>query len=251
MSGIHQITYQVRPYEAGYQAKAKLDTLLNYLQDAAYEHSVSRGFSALDLFRRGLTWVLSRYHITIRRYPGAGQQVTVRTWYPGPQKPFYLRDWEVVGDAGDVLALATSSWLILDLATMKPVDDNGLLDGLKPRPVRALDDPFHPLPGLEAPHAEARFMVRLSDTDLNRHVNHVHYIQWAVESVSRLAAGGMVPLEVEAGYRAEARFEDNVTARAQDLGEGLFHHQLLRDGDQKELTRLRTRWGIPEDRAAT
>lgn len=245
MSDIHQITYTVRPYEAGYQGKAKLDTLLNYLQDGAYEHSVTRGFSALDLFKRGLTWVLSRYHISIQRYPQTGEQVTVRTWYPGPQKPFYLRDWEIVDDLGNALVLATSSWLILDVATMKPVDDKGLLDDLKPRPVRALDDPFNPLPELKEPQTEARYCVRLGDTDMNRHVNHVHYIQWAVESVNHLAARGVVPLEVEAGYRAEARFGDNVVAVVQDLGEGLFHHQLLKESDGRELTRLRTRWGKP------
>ncbi|MDF1525078.1 MAG: hypothetical protein RRA15_13835 [bacterium] len=48
---------------------------------------------------------------------------------------------------------------------------------------------------------------------------------------------------MEAGYRAEARFGDNVVAKVQDLGAGLFNHQLVRESDGKELTRLVTRWG--------
>ena len=146
MTGIHQITYDVRPSEAGYQKTIRPAALLNYLQDAAFEHSVSRGFSAFHLFKKGLIWVLSRYHVRVDRYPSVGEQVQVRTWYPGPQKPFYLRDWEVLDDKGAVLALATSSWLILDAATLKPVDDDGLLDGLEQRPVRAIEDAFQPLP---------------------------------------------------------------------------------------------------------
>lgn len=243
MSDIYQITYDIRPYEAGFQKSIQPEALLNYLQDAAFGHSVSRGFSAFQLFKKGLAWVLSRYHIQVKRYPSVGEEVHIRTWYPGSEKPFYLRDWEVLDAKDKVLALATSSWLILDMKTMKPVDDGGLLDRLEPRPMRAIDDAFDPLPELTDSQFESRFCVRLSDTDMNRHVNHVHYIQWALESAARHTPEGSVPLEMEAGYRAEARFGDNIIARVQDLGAGTFCHQLVRESDGRELTRLQTRWG--------
>jgi len=60
LSDMYQITYDVRPCEAGYQKTLQPDALLNYLQDAAFKHSISRGFSAFHLFKKGLTWVLSR-----------------------------------------------------------------------------------------------------------------------------------------------------------------------------------------------
>ncbi len=247
MSDIHQITYEVRPHDADYGKEIKPFTLLNYLQDAAYGHSVSLGFSARDLFKKGLTWVLSRYHIQVERFPVIGEKVTVRTWYPGPQKPFYLRDWEVLADDGNVLVRATSSWLILDMVTMKPADDEGLLDRLEPRPVRAIEDDFNTLPELVEAQWETRFSVRLSDTDLNRHVNHVHYIQWALESITGCVPERSHPGTMEAGYRAEVRFGDTVIARAREAGEGVFHHKLLRESDGRELTRLRTKWNIDHD----
>ena len=199
MSDICQLIYEVRPYEAGYEKTIRPVALLNYFQDAAFKHSVSHGFSAFHLFKKGLTWVLSRYHIRIQRYPAVGERVHVRTWYPGPQKPFYLRDWDVLDDQGRVLALATSSWLILDISTRKPADDDGLLSRLEPRNSRAIEDAFDPLPELREPRLESKFCVRLGDTDLNRHVNHVHYIQWALESVARELPAGFLPLEIEAG----------------------------------------------------
>ena len=125
---------------------------------------------------------------------------------------------------------------------MKPVDDNGLLDGLEQRPVRAIEDPFDPLPELQESQLESRFCVRLGDTDMNRHVNHVYYIQWALESVVGRAPDRSVPVEMEAGYRTEARFGDNVIARAQDEGGGMFLHQIVHESDGLELTRLRTIW---------
>lgn len=243
MSDIHQITYDVRPHDAGYRDTIRPDALLNYFQDAAFAHSVSKGFSAYHLFERGLTWVLSRYHIRVNRYPSVGESVRVRTWYPGAQKPFYLRDWEVLGGTGEVLALATSSWLILDIESQRPAEDGGLLDPLETRPVRAIEDPFAPLPELKDRQFEARFCVRPADTDLNRHVNHVHYIQWALDTVGRHAPVKSVPLEIEASYRAPAREGDTVISRARDAGEGFFIHQLVLEPDGTEATRLRTKWG--------
>ena len=243
MPDIYRITYDIRPYEAGFQKLLQPDALLNYFQDAAFEHSVSRGFSAFDLFEKGFTWVLSRYHIRVERYPLIGEKVQIRTWYPGSQKPFYLREWDVRDENGEILALATSSWLILDMATMKPVADDGLLEGLEPNPVRAIDDAFEPLPELADFQSESRFCVRIGDTDMNRHVNHVNYIQWALESIAGRTPEKTAPLVIEAGYRAEAHFGDNLIARARDEGAGVFVHQIVRESDGLELTRLRTIWG--------
>lgn len=241
MQEVHTITYDVRPYEAGYGRRIRPEALLNFFQDAAYGHSIAGGFSAPDLFRTGLTWVLSRYHVRVERYPSTGERVHVRTWYPGPQRPFHLREWEAVDDDGEILALATSSWLMLELATMKPVDDKGRLDGVPRRPERAIEDGFGPLPELHNPSHEARFRVRISDTDLNRHVNHVLYVQWALETVVRQAPAG-APGIMEVDYKAEARLGDEVVALAYEDDRGVYVHRLSRASDGAELTRLRTVW---------
>jgi acyl-ACP thioesterase len=123
------------------------------------------------------------------------------------------------------------------------VDDDGLLDGLEQRSVRAIEDAFQPLPEIPESQFESRFCVRIGDTDMNRHVNHVHYVQWALETLTGHTPKGGVPVEMEAGYRAEARFGDNIIARARDLGGGLFDHQLVLESDGRELTKLRTRLG--------
>ena len=243
MPEIHEINYTVRPYEAGYGKTLRPEALLNYLQDAAFEHSYRRGISLYHFVPRGLTWVLTRYHVKVDRYPAVGEKVTVRTWYPGAAKPYYLRDWELVGKDGESIGRGTSSWLILDMKTKKPAEDNGLLDGFPPHLVRSLEDDFAPLPELEKVDGESLFCVRLSDTDLNRHVNHVHYIQWALDSVPAETLEKNQVVGIEVGYRAEARFGDKVVSKVGSTGDGTFLHQLVRDSDGKELTRLRTKWG--------
>ncbi len=69
-----------------------------------------------DLFKKGLTWVLSRFHIEITRYPKWGETVQINTWPSGRGPLFAVRDYEIL-DAEGPLAAATSSWLIVDLKT--------------------------------------------------------------------------------------------------------------------------------------
>ena len=242
MSGIHEIKYTVRPHETGYGKTILPGALLNYLQDAAFEHSIKLGFSVFHLLSKGLTWVLSRYHVKVDRYPRAGEAVRILTWYPGPQKPFYLRDWEILDQEERTILRATSSWLVVDLKSGKPVDGDALLRSLTALNRRAIEDDFSPLPDVGRTDETGRFCVRLSDTDLNRHVNHVHHILWAFESVPPEFLKNRVPVQWEVAYKGEVTFGQNIIVNTEVSDDTMLHHHLSRETDGREMARLRTRW---------
>ena len=242
MSDIHETRYTVRPYEAGFGKTALPETLLNYLQDAAFEHSIRLGFSVFHLFSMGLTWVLSRYHVKIDRYPAAGETVRVRTWYPGPQKPFYLREWEILDQDGGSFVRATSSWLVVDLETGKPTDGEMVLKNLSVTEKRAIEDGFKSLPAPRKTNLTRKFSVRLSDTDLNRHVNHSRHILWALESVPEEQLSGGVPVKIEVAYKEEIVFGQNITVHTEAGEDGVYLHRLLTEPGGEEAARLRVKW---------
>ncbi|UCF31622.1 MAG: acyl-ACP thioesterase [bacterium] len=243
MTPIYQLAYEVRPHEAGYMERARPAALLNYLQDAAFGHAAELGVSVFDLFPKGLTWVLSRYHIVIDRYPLVGEKVAVRTWIPARHGHFFPREFEITDDEGNVLLCATTSWLLLDLKTKRPVPDDGSIDALPVLERRAVVDDFDPLPELVEQEGQSRFTVRLSDVDVNRHVNHVAYIQWALESVPNAASANRSPVRIEASYLGEAHYGDSVIARiGRSNDRRSYVHQLIGEKDGRELTRLRTAW---------
>ena len=242
MSGIHELEYKVRPYEAGFGKTVLPSGLLNHLQDAAFEHSISLGFSVFHLFPRGLTWVLSRYHVRILRYPLSGETIRIQTWYPGPQKPFYLREWKVLARDGEDLVLATSSWLIVDLKTGRPVDGDIILKNHPLTEKRAIKDDFKSLPVPGRTDLTRRFEVRISDTDLSRHVNHIHHLLWSLESVPEEYLAGKVPVEMEAAYKGEVISGQEVEVRTEVKGNGECLHQLVLAPGGKEVARVRTAW---------
>ena len=243
----YQIQFQVRSYEIDSKGKIKISAMLNYLQEAASQHAARLGASVVDLFPRNLTWVLSRYHIQIVTYPSWGETITINTWPSAKENLFALREFEILDQKGKRCAIATSSWMLLDFKKKQPVRPKDHLPHFQDHPERIIDDKFDPLPAPEKIDIELPFRVRMSDLDLNRHANHVSYIEWALETVPVDILKKYQPAELEISFRGEALYGDRISSRTQivnaDSSAG-FLHQISRETDGKELTRLKSSWQV-------
>jgi medium-chain acyl-[acyl-carrier-protein] hydrolase len=218
---------------------------LNYLQDAAGDHAATLGFSVLDLLKRRMTWLLSRYHVQVLRPPRVGETVILSTWPSGKKGIFALRDFEAEDGDGRALFKATSSWILWDLTTRQPAGLEENLPDAATVERRAIDDPFLPLPGVERPEREEVFRVWMQDIDFNIHVNHASYILWALETAPEEILRTAVPSEIEVAYKAEAFYGDEVVSRLEveaSAPVAIFRHGLFRRRDGMELVRLRTCW---------
>jgi len=242
---LHEKPFTVRYYEVGPSRLVRPATLLDYLQDAAAEHASLLNIGVQHLHNRDLTWVLSRLRLSVDRYAGVGETVLVRTWPSTRGNISSCREFEVLDQAGVVIARATTAWVVLDLIRRRPVRLAEVLPDYPLEPRRAIADEFLPLPRTGSCERELPFVVRQSDLDMNRHVNNAVYVGWALESAPQEAAQTRRPVDVEVGYRAEALAGDTVLSRcAPETGAdfGRFLHEIIRQNDGAELARLRVRW---------
>jgi medium-chain acyl-[acyl-carrier-protein] hydrolase len=250
---LYRKEFSIHSYELDFEGLTRPVSLLNFLQDAAGEHAAHLGWSVLDLLKRNMTWVLSRYHVRVERYPAWGERIVVLTWPSGRHGYFALRDFEVSDADGRTVVAATTSWMILDLGRKQPLKVDDILPNNFVVEKRALADDFAPLPVLERPDRELSFRVDLGHLDLNRHVNNAVYVQWALETVPWEISRCQRPVDVEVAYRAEAFFEEPILSRLQAVPasaapgaekdpEPVFLHQIVNASTGAELTRLRSRW---------
>jgi acyl-ACP thioesterase len=243
---IYHREYTVHTYETDARGLARPVALLNFLQDAAGDHAGRLGLSVLDLVKRNMTWVLSRYHVLVHRYPALGERLEVTTWPSGKHGYFAIRDFEVSDGAGGPVLSATSSWMVIDLDKKQAVKVDEVVSPRYAVEKRALDDPFASLPVLAVREAEIGFRVETAHLDWNRHVNNAVYVQWALEGVPPEVLMSRRPVAIEVSYRAEALYGDTVISAAQGIAEGgpgaVFLHQILNAATGAELARLRTRW---------
>jgi acyl-ACP thioesterase len=237
--------FEVRTYESDPDGWLRPASLLNYFQEAAGDHADKLGAGVMEMLRRNLTWVLSRYHIRLLRYPRWREPVLLTTWPCSNQGLFALREFEVRDGKGDLLAAASSSWMLIDLKTKRPVAPGEHLGSYPQDPRRAVDSTFERLPTVSRADFERAFRVRMGELDWNRHVNHVAYIDWALETGSQEFLEKHRPAEIEADFRGPAHYGDSVLCRTQSVPQGqvpVFVYQILKAENQRELARLRIAW---------
>jgi len=245
LDATYQKQFQIRSYEIDSRGKIKLATILNYLQEIASEHAARLGASVVDLFPANLTWGLSRYHLELFDYPSWGESIQINTWPSAMQNLFALREFEILNEKSERLAIATSSWMLLDFKKKQPVRPAEHLHKFPHRTDRVIPDHFESIPAVKKVDIELPFRVRMSDLDLNQHVNHVSYIEWALETMPSDILKKCQPTKLEISFRGEAFYGDRVLSRTQILDDDeqpSFLHQIISEKGNKELTRLKTRW---------
>lgn len=243
--GIFETRFVVHSYEADQHNFARPVALLNYLQSAAGAHAARLGVAVAHLRTSGHTWVLSRIHFAMERYPRGGASVRIKTWPAAREKLFTVRDFELFDDSGEVIGRATTSWAVLNLKTRRPVRLGDVLPVYPVNSRRALNDPFSTLPELTCSPHELRLPVLRGDLDINRHVNNTVYVGWALETIPEEIDSSCRLASIEIVFRAEALYGDTIIARTAPGEEtGCYIHRIESAADGRELARLRT-WWVP------
>lgn len=239
----HSLTFTVRNCEIGPHQGAHVRSLLDYLQETADSQIQGLGVTIQELMERGLYWVLSAYRLEVARYPRAGEAVTVRTWHSGRQGRFYLRDFLVLDARGNHLAAATTSWALIDKVKGTHVNGERPIPDLPLLQARATERGLEHLPPLDAPAHSEGFRVGSGSIDMYNHVNHVFYIQWALDSLRTKVPATALPVSIEAVFKNAAVEGDRLrVAFKKAEGKNVWLHAITREGDGEELVRLRTRW---------
>lgn len=237
-------SYEILSFDTDFRGRAHISALMNYMQDAARRHSVREKFSVFDLAEKGLTWVVSRYHLLVSRYPRLGETILIRTWASGKHGFYALRDFEIFDNQNNLIAAATSSWMIIELAGRRPVRLENLLPDELILRERALEDDFPTLPIVERLDHRAVFKVMFEDLDYNRHVNNVVYSRWAVDGMPVDVLFSGRPQEMEINYRSEAFYgeEIEVITQTPETPGGFWIQQIYNLTSGKEVSRIRLRW---------
>jgi acyl-ACP thioesterase len=239
---VHHEDFIVRSYEVDFRGKASASSICNYLQEVAGNHATKLGVAVDHLFKKNMTWVLSRLHVQFIRFPFWREKIHVETWPSGKKGKYATRDFLISDQKNNIIVKGTSSWMVLDLKTLRPISLPDFMDDIdSPDKERAINDNFQKLSIPKNPEIEKQFNVRLNDLDINQHVNNVKYIEWAL---------GSIPLEdwkkkelaaLEISYRAETKYGERVSVLTEQNRNKVFH-QVLSSNDQRSLAVLVTDW---------
>jgi len=189
-SGIVDVWQETMPVRFGAidrSDRLTVDSVFQFLQEAAISHAENLGAGREDMARTSQGWILSRMTVIVNKRPKYCDTITVRSWPRGWDKLFAIRDYEIKDTNDTAVVSARSAWLIVDMEKRRPLRPQSVMDNL----------PLNE--GLEALSAEAEGAAGLperdnlqkaserkalyTDLDYNGHVNNVRYIQWIEDIV--------------------------------------------------------------------
>lgn len=235
-----EYAWQVRTYECGPDGAATLPSVCNYLQEAASLNAEALAFSKSNFAAAGanVSWVLTRLKVRMARYPRWADGVHLVTWPRGGRRIVAYRDFILADAAGAEFGRATSEWMLIDLASRRPVPIPAIVfeAANDVRPPVFGDEPFARLRwDCREVAAERRFRARRGDIDLNGHVNNVHYVEWVMEGVPD---GQTACRDLEVAFKSETFAGEEVLAESVEVEPGVFAHRIVSsDGRDHVLAR--------------
>jgi acyl-ACP thioesterase len=236
----------VRASDVTPRGTASVLALATYFQEAAGRHAAELGVSMQDLLADGKAWVLARLRMEVDRLPEWEEEITIETWPSGLDRLYATREFVFRDEDDQKLAQGTSAWLVIDTERRRPLRPPSVLYDI--------DVPDRPAPlgeeavDLSAPEStdrERTFSVRYHDLDLNRHVNNVRYLEWALETLPREVLDERQCVELALQFEAETTLGDSVRASAECREEGgslRVRHRLAHAETDRTLALASTTW---------
>ncbi len=189
-------------------------SFMSRTQDIANQHASAIGFGYKDLIRSNSAWVLSRMRVKYLRAPKWEDNVSLLTWHKGRDGVFSLRDFEMRSAEDDSLMIsATSSWLILDLASRRMLRPDTVLGdvGLSTSLERdAIEEHCGKLRFTCEMALCSTVEVSYSDIDMNAHTNNAKYVEWAFDCLPTEISLNRILDEYQINFNHETRLGDRV-----------------------------------------
>lgn len=199
----------VHSYEVDFNQQLSVPALFNYLQDVAWVHAEQLGYGYEQLLRDRMFWVLSRVEVRIERMPRWNEYITIVTWPKRPEGIQAVRDFEIYDSNGDAIISATTSWIVLNADTRRPVRLTEWYTNFDHATRSALDHIAGKIPKSTGELIRSELVkVPVGSVDMNGHVNNVAYISWAYNMHDREHYLSNFPATVIVNFNREALYND-------------------------------------------
>lgn len=177
----HQLELQIPSFLCRPDDRLGFDGMASIFQEAAWQHAQKLGVDFTDN-DTPVYWVLHRLGMRFVRRPHWGEDIRITTWPSRMIRLYTMREFVVETGDGELLVEASSTWLVLNGTSGRPVRPEQHLSREWAVEEVPLDLPIGKTATIPEPqnllqHA-AWDRVRLSDTDRNAHVNNARYAQW-------------------------------------------------------------------------
>lgn len=227
----------INSFHTDLNGKLSIPSLFYFFQEIAWEHATIHGFGYEDLKSQNQFWVLSRIHLEANVLPSWTETFNLSTWPCGTDGPFALRDFVVTNHAGEQVARATSSWLIVDAQSRRPKRPDAFRERMPVCETIRATAGNAPRIGSDqgATLSEIQQTVGICDIDVNGHINNTRYIEWAVNSIQIDEYLHKRVTQVDVNFLSEGFCNDVCIHKTDTIDSNIRKTTITRESDKKNL----------------
>ena len=211
MNPVWETKTKVRAFDVDANDRLKINTILDYFQDAASNDAERLNFGYSNFVPRGLTWVLSWAKFEFIEYPKFIDEVKIQTWGKKQYKLYSIRDYMMINAKEEIICRGTSAWLLLDSKSLRPKILPQLFPDIK---MYDSKDALTDLPQKIIPSVKSDLIyttqVRYSDIDLNQHANNASYIKFMLDCFDKEFHKEHTIKSLIVSFNAESKFGDEI-----------------------------------------
>ena len=176
--------YRIQVRDTKKSTKTTNKGFLGLMEDVASLHSSKVGFGIYDMPKTNLTWLLLRWNLKVISRPQFEDIVCIKTWSRKIEKYYAYRDFEVHDEQGNLLAIATSKWILIDTKKrkVKKVEDY-IAKAYESEPNYDVfkDEKLDKLKIPDDYDLCMEYKLERRDIDLYNHMHNLYYLDLAYE----------------------------------------------------------------------
>ena len=188
-NGIFENEYIINIAQIGIHKTLTNKSFLSLMENLAGAHSAYCHFSFEDLEKDNLGWIILSWKIKVFKRPKLDDKVRVQTWGRKFNNLFVWRDFRVFDENGELCAIATSMWCLIDYTKRKIAHmPSNLNDIYFKFPDKAVfGENSEEVIKVKIPDSDPInfdvYKVRRFDIDINKHVHNLNYVDIAYETL--------------------------------------------------------------------
>lgn len=181
-------TFKMSVEKAGFDRKVTAKYLMELFQEVATENADELGFGYKKLLEIGQAWVINKIKFVFYKKVKVGDEITFTTWPLEPKHYTCDRDFEGYNQKGEKVFAGTSVWNLIDLEKRCLCQTKDVkkikIDYPKKRALSSLE--FNKFTfDVDSYKRMYAKRVRISDLDVNNHVNNTNYINYSVDCLDK------------------------------------------------------------------
>ena len=157
--------------------------ILAALEDAGCKHSEMAGLGITNINETKRSWVILSWRVKVLSRPEFNTTLTVKTWSRKMDKLYAYRDYNILDENNNIIALASSKWVLIDYENGKIVKlSDKISDDFKLENKSAFDDENEIELNINYKiKNRICYKITKAQIDLNHHLNNINYLDLAKE----------------------------------------------------------------------